>query len=88
MVSASWISPSGEEINTSGRFSVSPITVESSQLHRSTLKITQLDPALDSGLYRCNASIDPLTDYVFGSSTVASTTISVNGELPFPLLQV
>ncbi len=78
-ISALWVTPSGDSINSS-RVLFQPATRITSSTYQSILSISMLDLQEDSGTYYCNGTVASLSEYIIGSSAVDTTTLTILGE--------
>ena len=90
-VVAVWTQDGGSPLDiTSAITPISPVTMVSSTVYRSRLRINQLMTDNNNDVFQCTVTIQPLTPYITGSSgnDVDSLTLSVAGKVHYLLLIV
>ena len=86
-VVAVWTQDGGLPLDNTSAITISPVTMVSSTVYRSRLRINQLMADNSNDVFQCNVNIQQsLTPYIIGSSSNDPLTLSVAGKVHYLLL--
>ena len=78
-VSATWTGPSGNELTSSGRITVTPAELDSGTTYISTVEIDTLTTS-NNGTYICQANIDPSVSLTFIDASNSADVITLDSQ--------
>ena len=80
-VIAVWTQNGGPPLDNTSAITISPVTMVSSTVYRSRLRINQLMTGNNGDIFQCTVTVQPLTPYITGSGGDDSLTLSVAGKV-------
>ena len=85
-VVAVWTQDGGPSLDNTSAITISPVTMVSSTVYRSRLRINQLMANNNNDVFQCTVTIQPLTPYITGISGDDTLTLSVAGKVHYSSL--
>ena len=76
-----WTQNGGPSLTNTSAITITPVTMVSSTVYISRLRINQLMTGNDGDMFQCTVSVQPLTPHITGSTSDDSVTLTVAGML-------
>ena len=76
-----WTQNGGPSLTNTSAITISPVTMVSSTVYSSRLRINQLMTGNDGDVFQCTVSVQPLTPHITGSTGNDSVTLTVGGMI-------